>query len=318
MNAEFYLFDVDHGQCAALRLPNGHWCVFDLGNKPSFSPLRWIIRRATEVDPSRLMGIRNPPQFEILKATVSHLHGDHVADWNLLRRFGPRYLRMPSFDEDHLEDVAASSSDGSRTTIGDICDDYTNAFTARGIPNYGGASIREMGLSAKAARAIGGSAGTRVNNTSVITRIDVNGTSILLCGDMEATGWEYVLGGAAGPKWQQHVANVDVLVAPHHGHSSGFSPTLLRLARPKVVLVSVASKDRSVDSRYSSPEFVRGVVIGGTRHRCLTTRRQGHIQLTLVPPLAALLQRRPQWSWAFGPSAIGLNPSALLAALLRN
>lgn len=54
MNAKFYLFDVDHGQCAALHLPNGRWCLFDAGGTASFSPVQWVVGKATQGDGSPL------------------------------------------------------------------------------------------------------------------------------------------------------------------------------------------------------------------------------------------------------------------------
>ena len=47
MTAEFYLFDVEMGQAAALKLPNGRWCMFDMGKSGLFSPVNWIINQST-------------------------------------------------------------------------------------------------------------------------------------------------------------------------------------------------------------------------------------------------------------------------------
>ncbi len=57
------------------------------------------------------------------------------------------------------------------------------------------------------------------NNASIVTRINVFGYSILLCGDVMKDAWEVI---TKDPLWQQFVSNIDVLVAPHHGHSSGY------------------------------------------------------------------------------------------------
>ncbi len=81
---DFYLFDVDHGQCAAIRLPNGRWCVFDLGASATFSPIQWISWRLAGVP--------------LLQTTVSHLHGDHVADFGNLIAVGTEFLRLPAYD----------------------------------------------------------------------------------------------------------------------------------------------------------------------------------------------------------------------------
>ena len=94
-------------------------------------------------------------------------------------------------------------------------------------------------------------ANSKVNNASVVSRIECHGNSILLCGDMEKEAWEFVLNDAVHRLWWHPlVSEVDVLVAPHHGHKSGFSQTLSDLANPAIVLVSVASRDPSVSIQY--------------------------------------------------------------------
>jgi hypothetical protein len=313
---EFYLFDVSHGQCAAARLPNGRWCVFDAGGNDSFSPIVWIVERATGADQSTLEGLLSSSAFRFLKATISHLHGDHVYHWKSLLARGPEYLRTVAFDRDHLLDVAASSTDESWASILEFCKREGEGFSpATTVPNYGGASIAELDLGVGTARSLGGSANSRVNNSSIVTRLDCYGNSILLCGDLETEGWEYALRRSAfSEAWRRLVSNVDILVAPHHGHTAGFSTDLMALAKPKVVLVSVRSGDDCVDTRYSDSTFVSGITIDGVTRRCMTTRQMEHIKVsinapespsTLAPLALQLLPRKGSRSWTFGDRAIG-------------
>lgn len=83
MTAEFYLFDVDHGQSAALRLPNGRWCIFDVGCTSTFFPVNWIANREKPKQGGGLLATlarSNAVPFRFLKATISHWHGDHLQD----------------------------------------------------------------------------------------------------------------------------------------------------------------------------------------------------------------------------------------------
>ncbi len=267
-NLDFYLFDVGHGQCAAARLPNGRWCVFDLGASAEFSPVRWIS--------SRLGGQM------ILKTTVSHLHGDHLADLPALARVGTEYIRVPIYDRAYLADARATASGRAAGVSGAFADWHRAGFgPAVFPPDYGGVRISEISLSAADARVIGGETNTAVNNASVVSRIDYGGRSILICGDMEAAAWEAMLNGPnISDEWFKHVLGVDVLVAPHHGHKSGYSYALMLPTNPKLVLTSVSSKDPSVDSRYSSDE-ITGVQINGQVRRQLTTRTDGHIRVSI-------------------------------------
>jgi len=268
---DFYLFDVGHGQCAAARLPNGRWCLFDLGaSADDFSPLAWIH--------PRLNGL------PFLATTVSHLHGDHLGGLPWLQHIGTEYLRMPIFDEQYLWDAIATASTKSWTLPVSLRSYYyTNFGSPLAWPDYGGVSITEFSLSAAQARTLGGPPNTRVNNASVVTRIDYAGRSILICGDMEARAWDALLSGLQSSfHWFRHVSAVDVLVAPHHGHTSGYSYAMMNPANPELVLVSVSAKDPSVDSRYSL-DSIQGFQFPGKTRRRLTTRRDGHICVTISP-----------------------------------
>lgn len=341
MNAEFYLFDVDHGQCAALRLPNGRWCVFDVGCSKTFSPIRWIASRAAIAQSAFLNAVMGVSSFQsskaapghllfrnalwnaligvssfwFLQATVSHLHGDHLADWQAMRQYGPEFLKTVEADQAYLSDCYASCSDeSSKAKVRAFAQWYAGTFSpAVSSPDYGGVSNRELALPVTVAWQLGGGPNSRVNNASVVTRIDVYGNSILLCGDMEKEGWDFVLGnqynhilrqlllGVNGASWKALVSNVDILVAPHHGHASAYSTELLHLAKPVVVLASVVSKDPDVDSRYSAGP-VRGIRIGQTEYKLITTRKQGHIKIEIWPPEG--LTSAGKRHWTFGDSAL--------------
>lgn len=60
------------------------------------------------------------------------------------------------------------------------------------------------------------------NNSSIIQYIKDNGVGILFCGDLEKPGWEYLV--ANKPDFIKLLKDngVNILVAPHHGHKSGF------------------------------------------------------------------------------------------------
>jgi len=309
MNAEFYLFDVDHGQCAAFMLPNGKWCVFDVGRSASFSPILWIALRGSSTDQIGMLlaAMANKTySFKFLKATISHFHGDHFDDFDSLVYYGADEFRTVAYDQEYITDSFDTCANlTSINKLSNFITKLTNNLTTPPLPvRVDQAGIREMSLSPAIARIIGGSANSRVNNASIITRIDVNGNSILICGDMEANAWDYVLsnGSLFSKQWINHVSGIDILIAPHHGHSSGFSTRLLRLANPSVVLVSVKSGDEHVDSGYSG-ELVRGIRIGDYDHSYISTRQKGHIKVTIDQPTSPGI--KSQRSWSFGDNAIG-------------
>ncbi len=306
MTAEFYLFDVDHGQSSALRFPNGRWCIFDLGCTSSFSPIRWIANRGNSTQmASPLLTLLGTPAFRFLKATVSHFHGDHIDDYSNLFQYGPDFLKTVDADNSYLTDCYATCAGDSATKVYSFMQNYSNGFSStNSIPDYGAVAIRELCLPVDVARSVGGDANARVNNASVITRIDVYGNSILLCGDMQKEAWEAIIAdqGHYGPVWRPFISNIDILVAPHHGHRNAYSANLLNLATPAVVLASVVSKDPNVESRYSQAP-VKGISLNGDDYSCITTRQKGHIKVIISPP-PSLLGGNGNRSWSFGNAAL--------------
>jgi Metallo-beta-lactamase superfamily len=281
MSAEFYLFDVDHGQAAALKLPNGRWCVFDLGASQSFSPLAWIEahdqrRRATSPTIADVLG----PPFRLYYATATHLHADHLTEAEWISKHPPEFVRTVDFDNAYLQDALDSGSQQGQQIVVHFATWYRQKVKpGPNSPNFAGVSLRELGLSVEAARQLGGSPNSKVNNASIVTRLEYAGRSILLCGDVEEAAWDAVL---STQEWRSLVSSVDILVAPHHGHKSGLSRTLMELARPTLVLVSVAAYDPNVDPGYSDQE-IAGLWDGSTFNRRLTTRDAGHILVQIEP-----------------------------------
>jgi hypothetical protein len=309
---EFYLFDVQHGQSAAVRLPNGRWCLFDAGDGRDGSPTQWIRRQeaikqrvsqllhartsGSSLLDRRLASIYTRPQFQYLKMTVSHLHHDHLSDWEAALGAAPEFLRTVDFDGEYLQDLKATSHPDSYASVSRFCGHYKVGFTtATLVPDYGGVAITEHALPVRVAGALGGAANSRVNNASVITRINYSGNSILLCGDMETDAWEFALNHSPDRQiWQSLASNIDILVAPHHGHSSAYSTSLMAWARPSVVLVSVKSYDEHVDTRYSS-NAVSGITLGTSYHQRITTRKHGTIKIELSPTTALFGKGTQTW-----------------------
>lgn len=224
--------------------------------------------------------------------------------------YSPTYLRTIDCDQAYIDDVKSTCADGTWPKICGFLQTYTKNFGIMTTSsNYGVARIGELSLPVSVARTLGGDANARVNNASVVTRIDVYGNSILICGDVEKEAWEGIIKdtGDYGRLWRPFLSNVDILVAPHHGHRSGYSVDLLNLAKPAIVLISVTSYDPHVDSRYSGPP-VAGIRIDGTDYHYISTRKQGHIRIEIAPPVNALMiGAKGKRTWSFGDAALSIH-----------
>lgn len=96
---------------------------------------------------------------------------------------------------------------------------------------------------------------TMKNNASIVSVIEFAGRRFLFGGDMEKIGWEWLI--ANNVDFRIDMLNgIDVLIAAHHGHKSGYSSSLMNLiGRSRLTILSKGSEAGSqtdVDSRYSS------------------------------------------------------------------
>ena len=125
------------------------------------------------------------------------------------------------------------------------------------------------------------------NNSSIMRFIEKDGFRILFSGDMETAGWEWLINN--NNRFVDTISNgIDVLIAPHHGHKSGFPSALFDITgNVKCVIHSKGSEGNiegtDVSSQYS--EKADGVVYKNMNDKdmykgqVLTTRSNGNIYI---------------------------------------
>ena len=126
------------------------------------------------------------------------------------------------------------------------------------------------------------------NNSSILRYLREDGLGILFCGDLEKPGWDYLIKHEKNFISEIKNNGVNVLVAPHHGHKSGF-PTALFDAIGNVDVVihskdTEANKDGTdVSTQYSSrSNGCRYKTLSDTHiysGKVLTTRSNGNIYI---------------------------------------
>lgn len=203
-NAEVTAVDVGQGQCLIFR--NGDWCaVFDCGGTDGYDSGE----AAAEY-------LENRGQLSIDCLIVSHYDKDHVCGIaQLLRRSRVKQLYLPAVHDDsgwrvQIEDLAARY---------EIPVEYVFTDVSLQLPT-GTVCITAPMLSGDSNAA----------SLSVIFRTDK--LSALATGDMD-TDAEACL------THRYRIANMDVLVAGHHGSKYSTGETLLRSVRPEIVIISV-------------------------------------------------------------------------------
>lgn len=125
------------------------------------------------------------------------------------------------------------------------------------------------------------------NNSSIILYIKHNGVRMLFAGDLETAGWEWLANNNALFVSLMN-KGVDVLIAPHHGHDSGFPKALFDLTgKVRVIILSkdteAAKECSDVYSGYSN--YAEGVSYHNLNDSCdysgkvMTTRSNGNIYI---------------------------------------
>lgn len=124
------------------------------------------------------------------------------------------------------------------------------------------------------------------NNSSILRFIEYKGIKILFGGDLETEGWNWLMNNDLDFK-NVLSKGLDILVAPHHGHKSGFPSALFNLVgKVKISILSKATEseqnDTDVSSQYSG--FSEGIIYKNLSDNemyyasgTLTTRSNGDI-----------------------------------------
>lgn len=269
MIINFYLFRVSQGQCGALRLPDGSWCLFDLGSSRNFSPVQWL---------AATFG-----SFRCQRLTLSHLHYHHLADYLNLFRHPVATTSLVAFDQEYFTACLDSCSQiGSRIHTFICCEMAKLRPPGRDLilPHL---RLRDRQVPLDLSRRLASDPQAVIDNAGLVTRLDIYGRSLLLPGDLQHQVWDSLLGLPADPEitWREFLSNIDVLVAPCHGQPSGFSPLLLALARPRLILIPATDTFPLPDQRYyhlPAPDQAAAVV------PVLSTAQHGHLRLDFQPP----------------------------------
>lgn len=276
---ELILFNVGHGLSVALiEYPEKYVTLVDLGCEEHFSPLI-NLSQTRQVRPDILY--------------ITHPHGDHLSDIDSALR--PEYT--PDFvnyqDYDWVDVVARERS----SLVGKI-EQFQQLVAAIPSGVYNGrASLRAWRWTPQLASELFGE-NNYVNNSSLFLIYKWQDFKIAIAGDQMSDAMDRLCNQE---NFVADAKNADILIAPHHGHSSpnGF-PRLWpkTIGKPFVTLISVQSRDPNVDPGYRSQNFARGVTGVSSQEKprySLTTRDDGTISVTMWYDEAG----KPSWSFGF-------------------
>ena len=270
---ELIVFNVGHGLSVALvERPENYVTLVDLGADTGFTPLKHMSLK-----------LRIKPDV----VYITHPHADHLDDVEtaLDETFQPLGLHYQVYD---WADVKTREKKECAYKV----DKFVELQGIIPFRSYGGSAILDpWAYTPENAKKNFGDA-TYVNNSSLFLVYKWRDFKIAIAGDLESDG----MSGMVGTKGFQDVATgTYILIPSHHGHTNGFPADWVnKIGKPFVSIISIQSRDESVDSRYWSSDFARGIPFLGGLRRALTTRSDGSILVTMWYGM----DDKPKWTFA--------------------
>ncbi len=259
-----HFLNVRNGDCSIIQHNSKRVSVIDvncasipvMGKSAGFSMAERYQRRPWEPVPGNygqkedednpILYLRKLQIPQIFRFILTHPDMDHLGGIeDLFTEFRPSNF----WDTANTKEFAPGSF-GSRTDLEADWGFYKNLRDSDSDTNpkrlvyYSGNSydyFKEDGLAILAPTPELVAAGNKKrnwNDASYVILYRSCGKKILFSGDSEDKTWEHILAN-----WHDDVANLDVLVAPHHGRHSGRSYDFLSVTKPKLTLYGNASSD---------------------------------------------------------------------------
>lgn len=229
------IWDVGHGLSTWIQTPNGHNHWVDTGflSDPRFSPSEHVYDS---------YGVRS-----IDYLTISHADKDHFDDLdNFIRCFGaPRvFHRNRSVPAEEKYGSLGASYQRALHALDQSHTHPVPAETQPRDPNWnGGVTIKQFHLPWSEAG--------NINDSSIVTFYAYQGWLFILPGDIGPGAWDKI--------WAKHHSTIieltqacgnRVLVAPHHGRTSGYSEAMINGLQPHLIVVSDEYGKEPTDSRF--------------------------------------------------------------------
>ena len=274
MSLRILVHNVGHGLAVHLFTPNEQTIVVDLGASADHSPLAWLHQQTNEID----------------LLVVTHPHGDHISEINLVQNFSVRQFHRPKWlTRDEILAANQASYAPTIDTYLSLSDGFPEPILDHdrvGNPSVSGGVSLSVFYSSACDR-------TNINNHSAVLVVEYLGVRVVVPGDNEAESWQELL---HNPEFVQATQGAAVFVASHHGRQNGFSEPLFDLITPQICIVS-DGRVQSTDARARYAAHASGWPVvhrstGAVENRhCVTTRSDGWIDVKIGaggPPLLPL------------------------------
>lgn len=279
------IFDVNNAACSLAVCPNGYSLMVDCGSHSDkecpVDQINLIYKNWLDITP--YTAISSGIKYRLALLHITHPDDDHVKNAKKVKEELTPYLackreheEFPSDENIHDEYKKYIDKEYRGKNPESISWGFSQNKTFR-IPMH--IIFEDEDLFEKVK-----------NNSSILRFIEYGGKKILFGGDLEKAGWDWL--AKNDQDFIDTMKNgIDILIAPHHGHKSGFPTSLFDLTgNVKISILSKASEsekdDTDVSSQYS--QYSDGISYKNLSDKqlyfaegTLTTRSNGNIFLKI-------------------------------------
>ncbi|MBU2545368.1 hypothetical protein KKC65_02875 [Patescibacteria group bacterium] len=285
------IFDVSNSACNLAMCPNGNSLMIDCGSHNEKDCPVDIIKQMRTGN-GWLSGMKDyittaGLSYPLTTLSISHPDSDHINNCEKIKGELTPYLLSRRYLEDFPEGVIDCSIDSLKKYKEQLCDKYRSNNIEE--PNWGFTET-VFSIPMDILRDESFFETFRIkNNSSYVHLLNYkNKFRIIFGGDMEEVGWNWLLDNNHNNFKDIISDGIDVMVASHHGHTSGYSQKLFdSMGAPKLSILSKGSEENKegtdVTSSYSQKStglMVRSIATKkDERKYSLTTRRNGNIYI---------------------------------------
>jgi len=283
---EICVFDVGNASCNFICSPNGYAMMIDCGssdekenpvdlinywkenNEDLFKPQDYVTKTGKSY-PLALLHITHPDKDHVRNADRIY---KELTPFQLKRVYSEKFDDANEIDKNYIKDFDKRYRSDSTEEI-----------------KWGFEENRVFSIPIETVKSEPALKGKVRNNSSIIRYVKYKGIRILFTGDLETAGWDWLA------KNNSSFSNLmkeglDILIAPHHGHESGFPDALFKLTgNVKVIILSkdseASKEDSDVYKGYSS--HADGIIYTNANDddsyvaKVMTTRSNGNICMVI-------------------------------------
>jgi len=276
------IFDVGNAACSIISSPNNYGMMIDCGShsdKTNPVDLFNINKEWLGIKPfTTSIGVK----YDIGLLHITHPDDDHVRNAKKIREeLTPYLLRKRKYEE-------FPDGDSINTDYKEYINKYYRGTNPETI-NWGFEGNEYFQIPMETLKSDEELSLKLRNNSSILRYVKANNVSVLFAGDMEKAGWQWLINN--DPSFNNIVSKgIDILIAPHHGHKSGFPSSLFeKTGNVKVVIHSKGSEANiegtDVSSQYSDNSD--GIIYQSLNDKSfwsgkvLTTRSNGNVYIAI-------------------------------------